>query len=316
MLLQKNRALLEWLGRRASFALPIAVFVGLALPPLANLMGPLLTAAVIGTLTSVVIRLDWSRLSDAVFAPRLPILILSWQLLASPLLLWWLAGLLGLPPALMIVVVLQAAAPPIGSVAAFALFIGLDATRAMVCTVVTTIALPVTLTMLVGLLLPEAGINIDPWRFFGWVSLVVATPFVVGALVRKVVGLQALNRNDDLLAGVNVILLAIFAIALMDGVTARILQQPAQMAQLFGLGCLATGALHLLGFILFRSAGIETALTAALISGNRNMGLILVVTAGSAGEVFALYVGMAQIPMYFAPLIVGRLAKSVTRKSG
>ena len=103
MLLQKNRALLEWLGRYASFALPIAVFVGLALPGLANLMGPLLTAAVIGTLTSVVIRLDWSQLADAIRAPRLSLLILGWQLLFPPLLIWWFAGLLGLPPALAIV---------------------------------------------------------------------------------------------------------------------------------------------------------------------------------------------------------------------
>jgi hypothetical protein len=41
-----------------------------------------------------------------------------------------------------------------------------------------------------------------------------------------------------------------------------------------------------------------------VLSGNRNMGLMLVITAGTAGEVFSLYVGIAQIPMYFAPLLL------------
>ena len=46
----------------------------------------------------------------------------------------------------------------------------------------------------------------------------------------------------------------------------------------------------------------DAAFSAALVSGNRNMGLMLVITAGTAGETFALYVAIAQIPMYFAPL--------------
>ena len=43
---------------------------------------------------------------------------------------------------------------------------------------------------------------------------------------------------------------------------------------------------------------------AALLSGNRNVGLMLVATAGTAGEAFSLYTGIAQIPMYFAPLVL------------
>jgi hypothetical protein len=32
------------------------------------------------------------------------------------------------------------------------------------------------------------------------------------------------------------------------------------------------------------------------------MGLMLAITAGTAGPAFSLYVGVTQIPMYFAPL--------------
>jgi hypothetical protein len=39
------------------------------------------------------------------------------------------------------------------------------------------------------------------------------------------------------------------------------------------------------------------------------MGLMLAVTAGTAGPAFSLYVGIAQIPMYFAPLLLGPLVR-------
>jgi hypothetical protein len=87
-------------------------------------------------------------------------------------------------------------------------------------------------------------------------------------------------------------------------VTAKLIADPAFVATLLLAACIATALLHAAGFALFRGAGVEAAYGAALLSGNRNMGLMLVVTAGTAGEIFSLYVGIAQIPMYFAPLVL------------
>ena len=56
-------------------------------------------------------------------------------------------------------------------------------------------------------------------------------------------------------------------------------------------------------------AGTTVAYTSAVLGGNRNVGLMLVITAGTAGEVFSLYVGVAQIPMYFAPLLLAPLLR-------
>ncbi len=49
---------LRLLGRQARWALPAGVFAGVAVPPLATALRPLLTAAVIGTLTAVLLRLE------------------------------------------------------------------------------------------------------------------------------------------------------------------------------------------------------------------------------------------------------------------
>jgi BASS family bile acid:Na+ symporter len=182
------------------------------------------------------------------------------------------------------------------------MILGLDGTLAMIGSVTTTLLLPATLTPLVGWLLPEAGLSVDLAAFFARVVVLVATPFVLAWLVRRVVGVGRLARHPDLLGGANVVLLVLFAVAVMDGVTARIARDPATVATLFVASCVATAGLHAAGWALFRRAGTAAAFSAALVSGNRNMGLMLVITAGTAGETFALYVAIAQIPMYFAPL--------------
>ncbi|WP_187272237.1 bile acid:sodium symporter [Zeimonas arvi] len=298
------RRFLGILGRWARWALPAGVFVGVVLPDLAALLRPLLTAAVIGTLTSALLRLDWSHLAAAVRRPALPATIAAWQLLASPLLAWGASALVGLPPDLRLLLVLQAAAPPIGSAAVFAMILGLDGVLAVVGTVATTLLLPVTLTPLVALLLPGAGIEVDLAAFFARVTLLVLLPFALAWGLRRLIGVQRLARNDGVLGGLNVLLLVIFAIAVMDGVTARLLRDPGFIGLLLAMACAATAALHLAGYLLFRRAGIAAGYQATILSGNRNMGLMLVVTAGTAGEAFSLYVGVAQIPMYFAPLLL------------
>ena len=111
-------SLLALLGRQARWALPAGVFIGIALPGLASLLRPLLTAAVIGTLTAALLRLDWSRfLEIGRRRPLLPAGLALWHLVASPLLVWYGTALAGMPPDLRLALLLQAAAPPIGSAA-------------------------------------------------------------------------------------------------------------------------------------------------------------------------------------------------------
>jgi len=309
--------LLTFLSRQARWALPAGVFLGILFPWLAELLRPLLTAAVIGTLTGALLRLDWRRFRDLGRQPMLPISLGLWQLLLSPLLVWFASAALGLPPDVRMVLLLQAAAPPIGSAAVFALILGLDGVLAALSTVASTLVLPLTLTPLVALLLPAAGVQVDLLPFFLRVTLLVVVPFLLAGVLRHLIGLERLRRGDAILGGSNVLLLVVFAIAVMDGVTVRLLEEPARVAVLLATACVAGLLLHLGAYLLFRRAGTTVAYTAAVLSGNRNVGLMLVITAGTAGEVFSLYVGLAQIPMYFAPLLLTPLIRgSHARGSG
>lgn len=279
------------------------MFVGIALPGLAALFRPLLTAAVIGTLASALLRLNWDHLSAAARRPALPAALALWQLVGSPMAVGAVTWALGLPWELSQALLLQSAAPPIGSTAIFAMILGLDGVLAVVATVGTTLVLPFTLTTLVALL-PDTALRVDLLAFFARVMLLVALPFALAWALRRAIGAARLARNDSLLGGINVVLLVVFAIAVMDGVTDELMRDPAWIGTLLAAACIAGLCLHVAGYLLFARGGMASAYTAALLSGNRNMGLMLVVTAGTAGETFSLYVGIAQIPMYFAPLLL------------
>lgn len=299
-------SLLAWLAQRARVLLAASVFIGLLLPELAALLRPLLNAAVIGTLSVALLRLDWQRLQQALLWPRQALLLGVWQLVLSPLLVWLATALLGLPAVISLSLILQAAAPPIGSAAVFALLLGIDASLTLVVAVTTVLALPLTLPPLIALL-PDSTVTIDFGGFFLRVVAFVGAPFVFAGVLLRLCGRARLARHDDLLAALNVLLLAVFAIAVMDGVSARLWADPAAVAGLLFWACVMALLLHGAAYLLFLRLGPETALSAALCSGNRNMGLMLAITAGSAGPTFSIYVGLAQIPMYFIPLLLSAL---------
>jgi BASS family bile acid:Na+ symporter len=214
-----------------------------------------------------------------------------------------------------LLLVLQAAGPPIGSAAAFAMFLGLEASLCMVSTVCATLILPVTLTVIVAGLMPLSGIQVDIVQFFLRVLTLVALPFVIAALLRRVIGVRRLQQGDAELAGLNVVMLVMFALAVMDGVQELLLHDTPLALSLLAMGCASVVFWHLVGGLLGRLSSVDTAFSAALLSGNRNMGLLLVVTAGTAGPMFAMYVAIVQIPMYFAPLLLGPWLKRARRQS-
>ena len=297
-------ASLRLLGRHARPMLPVGVTIGLILPPLAEALQFLVTPAVVGLLTAALLRLDWTALKSALARPGLPFRITLWQLIVSPLAVWALARVGIIPDAFTVLSVLQAASAPIGSTAAFALFLGIPGQLCMTGTVMMTLAVPFTLTATVALLLPSFGIQIDLLRFFGQAAFTALAPFVITAAIRHSLGETRLRELDGELAGVTVVLMVLFAVAIMHGVTATFLEQPSLILRLMAWSWIAAIVWHLVGYLLLRRVGQQEAMSAALMLGNRNLGITLAVTAGTAGEAFQMYAGLAQIPLFCAPLLL------------
>ena len=306
---------LAFLGRHAPLFMAGGVLVGLVVPPLATLAKPLLVPTLLIPLTLALIRLDWSAI--AAWRRRLPTLALlvAWLLGVSPVLVWLATVALapaGLPAPLQVALVLMAASSPIVSSVAIALIVGLDATLAIVAVLVATALVPFTLP-LVAETLVGVTMEIGLAAFMLRLVLLVGSAFAVAWLVRRTLPAATLVRHRLLLDGLTVVNLVLFGVAIMDGVTAFSLQRPGYAAAALGAAFAFNLALQAAGYAAFRRLGRRAALSAALVSGNCNMGLVLVALQGQASFEVTVFFALAQIPMYTLPALLTRAYRRLLR---
>lgn len=284
------------------------VLTGIALPALAALAKPLLVPALMIPLALALLRLDWGAIAQWARRPLLLAALLAWLLLASPVLIWALATplvALGFPPALREALILMAASSPIVSSVAIALAVGLDAGLAIVAVLAATALVPIVLPP-VALALAGTTIELPLAAFMLRLALLVGGAYGAAWLVRRLVPAAALAANAARLDGLAVVNLVVFAVAIMDGITALALERPGYVVAALGSAYAFNLALQVAGYLAFRRLGVRAALTAGLVSGNCNMGLVLVALQGRADFDVLAFFAIAQIPMYTLPALLER----------
>jgi BASS family bile acid:Na+ symporter len=299
---------LAFLGRHATGFMAGGVLLGLAVPPLAALAKPLLVPTLLIPLSLALVRIDWSAMAAWRHRPSVLALLIAWLLGASPVLVWLatqaLAGV-GFPSTLQVALVLMAAASPIVSSVAIALMVGLDATLAIVAVLIATALVPFTLPAMAQVLL-GVTLDIGLGAFMVRLVLLVGSAFAVAWIVRRFVPSATLARNTALLDGLTVVNLVLFGLAIMDGVTAFAMARPGYAAAALLAAFAFNLALQGLGYALFHRLGRASALAVALVSGNCNMGLVLVALPGKASFDVVVFFALAQIPMYTLPALMAR----------
>lgn len=293
---------LGFLNRHARTILAGGIFAGLAFPELASLLRPLVEAAVVGSLSLSMLRLDWNAAWNWARRPLRTAAALSWMLLVAPVLTLAAARMLGVPEGLATALVFAAAAPPLTASPAFALLLGLDASLALVMLVAGTAILPFTLAAVAfGLL--DLELTIGAGTFLARAAIFILLPFAISGIVRALVPRKTLDAHATGINGWIVIFLVVFAIAIMDGVAARLLDDPWTVAGFTAAAFILNLVLQALGAAGFFWLGWRGALTMGLASGYRNMAIMLVLTAGIAGPDMWLYVAVAQFPIFVMPML-------------
>ncbi len=295
--------LLAFLGGHATWVLFVGVFLGLALPSLAALARPLLAPAVAVLLTATLVRIDWQIMLGYLRRPWLAAVITLWLLLGAPLLMAAALAFLPLPGALATALVLMAAAPPILSAAPIAMILGLDGALALVAALAATLLTPLTVPPL-ALALLGLELDIGVVEFMTRLSLVVAAAFAAALVIRRLIGRERLPRVATHLDGLVVAVMLIFAVAIMDGVTATVMTRPMTVALWLAVAFVANPALQVVGTLAFAWLGRRRALTVGLISGNCNMGLLLAAFPPGTDFDVVLYFAVAQLPMYMLPAVL------------
>jgi len=307
---------LAWLGRQGTRAIALSLLVGLLVPPLAALLKPTFTVAIFVLMVLAFLRVDPAALRQEFARPRLVLAALTWIMVAIPLLLGiafvWL-GLGRIGEGVLLGLILQVAAPPVLSSTAVSAILRLDATASLAVLLATTAATPLTAPVFVALF-AGGDLAIDPVALGLRLAGFLGGAFAIAILLHRYLGKEAIEARSSEIDGGSVVMLIVFGIALMDGVTYRALAEPGLV---FGLTLLAFAlALGLYGItaVAFRPAGPERALALGFSAAHRNMGVMLAVAGSAAPELTWLYFAAAQFPIFLVPLLLSPFVHRILRR--
>jgi BASS family bile acid:Na+ symporter len=299
---------LAWLGRHASPIFFVGVFAGVALPPLAALLKPLILPAILLPFVAALLKLEPNGLYRQARQPGLVFGLIAWSLVGAPIVVALTAA--RLPPSdpgLAALLVTTAACAPLMATPALAMLLRLDVTLALLVVVPATALMPFTVPPMALWL---AGLSLDVPAFDLSLRLAV---LVIGSgtlalVVRHRLGPQRLEQTAPVIDGLAVLGFIVFAIGVMDGFTATAIDRPAfvllNLAAVFALniGLQVSTALCLLPLTSRR-----VALTGGLIAGNNNLGLVLASIVDAAPSTLLVFVAAAQFPIYLLPIVQRRL---------
>lgn len=291
---------LGWFGRHGKAVLAAGIFLGLAMPALAQLFRQILTPSVVVLLALTLLRMDWAAISSHLRRPLPAFLLVAWLLVVSPALMALVTRTTGLPIGLAEAMLLWGASPPLIAAPALASLLGLNSALALVGTVVATFAMLLTLPPL-ALLLAGVDLGLDLGQLFLRLAALTFGALALAVLARRLIGADTVLAHPERIDGAIVLTLLLFAVGAMDGVTTEALARPLRVAGFVAAAFAANLAFQVLAALIFSRLGWRTSLALGITSGNRNLA-ILVGSLGTAvpSDVF-LYFAVGQLPIYLLP---------------
>ena len=313
LVLDAPAAVLLWLDRQGTRAVAALIGIGIVMPSIGALLKPFVTEAVFVLLCISFLRVDAAAIRIYLGRPAIVLAATAWTSVVIPALFGasYLAfGLKDESPDLFLALVLQAIAPPLMAAPAFAALMGLDATLVLVTMVTSTALIPFTAPLFVYAFIGPA-LTLSPLVLGLKLFAILAGSALVGFTVRRIVGLAAIERQKKRINGFNILVLFVFVAAIMEGVAARFLAMPLITIGLIALAFVVFLAVLCLTTLLFASAGGERALTLGFMASQRNVGLMLAVTAGALPDLTWLYFAFSYFPIYLSPLLLQPLARRI-----
>ncbi len=307
---------LAFMGRHGKKGFALSLFVGLALPQLAEAFRPLLPVTIFCFVMLTFARADFSGLRRALARPRRVAAAFVWLTAGPPILVAGLVFAIGrdsMEPGLLLGIALIGAAPPLMGFPTYAALLGLDNSLGLIVIVLTLLITPFTAPWLASAL-ADAAVPIDPAVLGLRLALLLGGAGAGAFLLRRFVGPERLARRRHELDGFNVVIYFIFAVAAMDGVIDHAIAAPGRTAFLLAV---ATGLSVLgvaLSFLILTPFGKAEALVLSLGSGMRNTGLLVAAMGAACPRDTYLFFSLLQFPIYIAPVAVAPLAAMILRR--
>lgn len=297
------RSALERVAAMGTWLMASAFVIGYLLPPLAAACREFILPAIIIILTVAMLRLDVARLRGYIRRPGAMALIGLVNLIAAPVLMWLLLTPIDIPDELRQGMVLLAAAPMVSSAIAFATILELDSALAVAVMVTTYAIVPITLPAL-SLWLLGLDLGVGFFDLFSRLFATIAIPAGIAFAIRRwVIQPEIMLKNARALDGISVLFVMVFGFGIIHGLPAFVAARPDYVVLVLAASFAANIGLQIVGAALFLWMGHREALTVGLVTGNTNLGLLMVTLADRAPPELLVCFVLGQIPMYFLPVV-------------
>jgi BASS family bile acid:Na+ symporter len=308
-------AAFAFIGRYGTIAVALSILLGIVCPALASAFKPVLNEAVVALLVLSFLRVNPAALGALVRRPLIVLAASAWLMLALPAAFSIFLTAIGLNrtmPDLYFILILQSCSPALMSAPAMAALMGLDVALTLACMLCSMVVVPLVAGVSTHVFLGQSVI--DPLPFSLKLFALIAGSAAAAAVLRYVFGRKRLEANYQFLDGLSVAAMFVFAMAAMDGVTAYALAEPGFVAVVTALVFALSVGTILVTTLVFLAAGRERAFAIGILTGNRNMGVMLAATGAAIPPVAWLYFGLAQFPIYLLPVVLkwlaGRMAEN------
>lgn len=291
---------LAWVGRHATAALAIGVVLGLIVPGSSDLLPPFLPALIFAFTTASFLKVDLAPFRRMVRRPALPFFLMAWVLVISPLAVGLTLIQLPLNRDLLLALIVWAVSPPMTAAIVFSAILRLDVSLAAGGCLAGMLIVPFTGPLL-SLSLVDLPINLDPFHSVFRVLVFVSSSALFALLIRARIGARKLAEIDSELSGLTVIILLLYAMAIMSDVRSAVLIDPLAAAYYVTVAYAANFGVQLLTGILFVFSGAKFAATSALLAGNRNMGVLYANMGSLVTPELKLFFAAIHIPIYTSP---------------
>ena len=238
--------------------------------------------------------------------------VVIWQLLILPALIVSGAHLARISSGITMLMVTTAAAGSLFASPTFAELLQVNKARALQCMVLSTFLMPLSYSFFFTMVL-HANVNLNILALVQRCLIFLAIPLSILLMymglslslpIRVMTTVENVSRRSTLLA------LMVFGLGIVGPARALVIEDPQRFAlYLTVVACLGVGMAYLTAVVMFRQ-GISDSVTASIVSGFRNVGLGFVLLSGGATEATAQYVGVSQIPIFLAPLILNFFVRS------
>lgn len=305
--------MLAFLVKHSLIGMFLCALLGFAFPAASNALFPFLPYVLFTLMMLTLVGMPMERLIKRLCHAAIWLYALLHS--AFYMLMFSLAGLLfGVSDELMLAILGVGATGSLFATPAIVRALGFDALEAMAMTIATTLLLPLALFIPIHFLPMSQG-SLDFVTYGLRLLIFIVGPIFISFSLHRLVPKQALQRGLLKISPYTILLVFAFPFGLI-GSYRGMFDQSVVQALIYLLIAVVLVVFFFAGtFLVYRRAGIQEALTAAITSGNRNVLLTYSIAGALLGPAFLPLAGAMQVPTYILPVITRRLARYLESKA-